>query len=170
MAEDIQQKAYDSQVARLMQDFMQLQVKFWRVGLPEELARVQDRLDDMYPRDRAKLAATYDLFYRTSHHLYRKSSLTMGELSRALSAPLSTATGMVDWLVDNGYAQRLPDPEDRRIVRVALTDDGRKLHETIESYLGRRVQQMFSCLTDDERDTLFAIIRKVVSAMRKVEV
>ena len=47
----------------------------------------------------------------------------MGELSNALSLPFSTATRMVDYLVARGYIQRLSDTTDRRVVRVALTDE-----------------------------------------------
>lgn len=168
MAEDVQQEAYANRIARVVQDFLQLQMKF-KAMLPEELAQLQNRLDEIHPRGKPHRAVNYDLFYRISHHLYRKSNLTMGELSSALSMPLSTATGMVDWLVNDGYVQRLPDPEDRRIVRVALTDSGRELHKMVEDFVGQRFQQIMSCLTDEERDTLFAIIRKVVSAMRKVK-
>jgi DNA-binding MarR family transcriptional regulator len=92
----------------------------------------------------------------------------MGELSGALSVPLSTATRMVDWLVSSGYAQRLPDVEDRRVVRVALTDSGRELHRTIESYTSERVQQILFCLTPEEQATLFALIRKVVAALKGI--
>jgi len=58
--------------------------------------------------------------------------------------PFSTATRMVDWFVDNGYAQRLPDPEDRRVVRVALTDSGRELYQTIERYMVQHFRLMLS--------------------------
>ena len=93
----------------------------------------------------------------------------MGELSSALSVAVSTATQMIDWMVDDGYAQRLPYQEDRRIVRVALTDTGREFHKTIESYLGQRFRQVLSRLTDEERAMLFTIIPKLVSALKEVK-
>jgi DNA-binding MarR family transcriptional regulator len=90
----------------------------------------------------------------------------MGELSDALSVPLSTATRMVDWLVKNGYAQRLPDPEDRRIVRVTLTSNGRKIYKAIESYIEQRFEQILSCLTVEEQGTLYTLLSRVMSALK----
>ena len=167
MAGDIQQEFDANQIARFVADVFQLEMKIHAM-LPEELARIKDELDGMSPSVKPARKVNYHLFYRTSHNLYQKSSLTMSELSDALSVPLSTATGMVDWMVDNGYVQRLSDPEDRRIVRVALTDEGRKLHKAIENYMGQHFQQIFSRLTVDERHMFIAIIRKLWLALKEV--
>jgi len=178
MAGDSQQEASSDQIAGVMHEFMQLSGmvhEFMRLrtrfkaSLPEELARLQDRLDEMHHKDRPHHLANYDLFYHMSHILYQKDNLTMGELSSVLSVPLSTATRMVDWLVDNGYAARLPDPEDRRIVRVALTDSGREIHITIESWLKQRFRQILSHLTAEERTTLLVLMGKMVSALEGIE-
>ena len=168
MGDDIQEEAYTSQIAQFVQDFLQVQMKF-KTMLPKELAQLQNRLDEIQPEDEPHRGVNYDPFYRISHNLYRKSNMTMGELSGALSVQISTATRMVDWMVNDGYAQRLPDPEDRRIVRVALTDTGRELHKTIESYLVQRFRQVFSRLTDEERTALFAIMPKVASALKEIK-
>ena len=161
MANDIPQQVYDKQVTLVVQGFMQIWNKFDSM-LSGELAQIQERLDGMHPSKEPHPHANYELFYRVSNSIYRKSNLTMGELSNTLSVPLSTATRIVDWLVDNGYVERLPDPEDRRIVRIALTDIGRQLHQTIENYITQRVQQIISCLTTEERTTLLALVGKVV--------
>lgn len=178
MADDSQQEASSNQIAGVMHEFMQiagmvheftqLRIRF-KASFPEELARLRDRLDKIHPKDRPHRLANYDLFYRMSHILYQKDNPTMGELSSVLSVPLSTATRMVDWLVDNGYATRLPDSEDRRIVRVALTDSGREIHKTIESWLKQRFRQILSCLTAEERTTLLALMGKIVSASEGIE-
>ena len=56
-------------------------------------------------------------------------SLRMGQLASALGVALSTATGTVDRLVEQGLLTRHEDPEDRRSVVVSLTERGR---DTIE--------------------------------------
>ncbi|MCL4465586.1 MAG: MarR family transcriptional regulator [Chloroflexi bacterium] len=62
--------------------------------------------------------------------------LRMGQLASSLGVALSTATGIVDRLVEQGLLVRQEDPEDRRLVVVRLTEKGR---ETIE--LPHRVSQ-----------------------------
>jgi DNA-binding MarR family transcriptional regulator len=77
---------------------------------------------------------------------------------------------MVDWFVDNGYVQRLHDPEDRRVVRVALTDSGRDLYQAIEGYMAQRFQQMLSPLTVEEQGVLLMLLEKVARALRDAEI
>ena len=89
----------------------------------------------------------------------------MGELSQALSVPLSTATRIVNWWVDTGLAKRLPDPDDRRIVRIALTDNGRRFHETIEDYLVKHMESVVSCLTASDQQTLMALFEKIGASL-----
>lgn len=166
MTEDIKQKAYTGQINEIVHGFMQVWIKFDSV-LPVELTKIQKHLNGIKPSNESSPETNYQLFYRFSSCIYRKSNLTMGELSSAMAVPLSTATRIADWLVSKGYAQRLPDPEDRRIVRIALTDSGRELHETIEEYIGGRVQQILSHLSFEEQMMLFALFRKVVSAFKE---
>jgi len=167
MTDDVQQRAYADQITALVQGFVQVWTKF-EAMLHEELARRQDRLEGTQPETESRSYTNYDLFYRVSSSMRGKDNVTMGELSSALSVPLSTGTRMVDWLVSSGYAQRLPDVEDRRVVRVALTDSGRELYRTIESYTSERVQQILFCLTREEQATLFALMRKVVAALKGI--
>ena len=100
-------------------------------------------------------------FFNSSGALYRTTNLTMGELSKSIAAPMSSTTRMVNWLVDNGYAIRLSDPDDRRIVRVTLTDEGRKLHEYIESHIIQRVRETMQLLTQEEQTTIMNIFDKL---------
>jgi len=163
MEDNASQKMDSTRVNHLVQDFLQFLMKA-QTMLPQELTQLQKQLDELYPKHQP--AVKYDLFYRISRNLYRKSSMTMGELSNALLIPISTATGMVDLLVNSGYAQRVSDPEDRRVVRVALTDSGRELHQTIENHLGQQIQRILSYLTEKEQNTFLAIIPKMLSALR----
>ena len=167
MSGDIQQKVYDEQITAVVHGFTQVWNRF-EVMLDKELAHIQERLNGIQPGKEPHTISNHELFYRVSNSIQQKDNLTMGELSSALAVPLSTATRIVDWLVDNGYTQRLPDQEDRRIVRVALTDIGREMHEIIENYIRQRVQQILACLTDEERAPLLTLVGKVVFALKEI--
>ncbi len=167
MAEDNQQKLYDEQITAVVHGFTQIWNKF-EVMLDKELDQMQERLNGIQPGKAPHTISNHELFYRVSNSCQQKGNLTMGELSSALSVPLSTATRIIDWLVDNGYAQRLSDQEDRRIVRVALTDVGQEMHTIIDSYIRQRVQQILSCLTFEERATLLTLVGKVVSTLKEI--
>ncbi|MBE9482740.1 MAG: MarR family transcriptional regulator [Chloroflexi bacterium] len=167
MKEDIEQKLYDAEITAVVHGFIQVWNKF-ESTLSTELTRIQESLEGLRPGKESHPNANYELFYRVSSNIYLKDSVTMGELSKSLSVPLSTATRMVDWLVDNGYLERLPDAEDRRVVRVTLTNLGQEIHKTIDRYIRHRVQQIFSCLTNEERTTLLTLIGKVIYSLKEV--
>jgi DNA-binding MarR family transcriptional regulator len=165
MEDDIEQKLYDAEITAIVHGFIQVWNKF-ESTLSTELARIQESLNGLQPGKESHRNNNYELFYRVSSDLYLKDSITMGELSRSLSVPLSTATRMADWLVDNGYLERLPDIEDRRVIRVALTNIGKELHKIIDGYIRHRIRQIFSCLTYEEQTTLINLIGKVVSSLK----
>ena len=50
----------------------------------------------------------------------------MGAIAALLSSSLSSATSMIDRLVDKGLVERVSDSEDRRVVVCRLTDSGRE--------------------------------------------
>ncbi len=161
------QKLYDYQITAVVHGFMQVWNKF-EATLSKELTQIQERLEGMHPGRESHPDANYELFYRVSSNIYLENSVTMGELSKIMTVPLSTATRIADWLVDKGYMERLPDPEDRRVVLVTLTSVGRELHRTIDGYVKQRIEEIFSCLTDEERTALLVLVGKVVSSLKEI--
>jgi DNA-binding MarR family transcriptional regulator len=134
--------------------------------LPEELLQQKECLQKLHLHDGSRRTPDKDLFFRVGMTLSRHGKpLPMGELSKALDVPLSTATRIVDGLVENGYAERVADPEDRRVVRVALTEQGRALFQVIHSYLQRGVDEILSQFTSEERDQLLFLLRKAARIM-----
>ncbi len=129
--------------------------------LEDELILLQQYFDEIRSPGMPTPIPEDITFYNMSSTLYRTDNLTMGELSKGIASPMSSTTRMVNWLVDNGYALRLSDPDDRRIVRVALTDEGRKLHEYIESHIIQRVRETMQILTQEEQVAVMAVFEKL---------
>jgi DNA-binding MarR family transcriptional regulator len=158
---------YNSQITAVVHGFMQVWNRF-EATLSKELSQIRENLQGMHPQREHHPDANYELFYRACSSLYPKGNVTMGEFSNALSVPLSTATRIADWLVENGYIQRLPDSDDRRVVRIALTDAGKELFKAIDRYIRERMRQILSSLTAEERTSLLTLISKVVSGLKEV--
>ena len=135
--------------------------------LPDEMSHLLNQLDGLPPEERPRHIANPTAFLRVLNFLHRNANPTMGELSHALSVPLPTATRMVSWYVDREYAERLADPSDRRIVRIALTEKGQRLHEAVDSHIERNVRRVISCLTPGEQSTLLDYLRKIAYALEK---
>lgn len=161
------QSSVDSNyITDIVHGFMQVWNKF-ESTLDKELAQIRENLEGMHPHRVGQSDANYELFYRASSSIYPQGSMTMGEFSTALSVPLSTATRIADWLVDNGYVQRFNDPEDRRVVRITLTDNGRGLYKAIDKYIKQRLQNILSCLDDEEMKAFLILVRKIVTRLKE---
>jgi DNA-binding MarR family transcriptional regulator len=91
----------------------------------------------------------------------------MGDLSRALNVPLSSATRVVDLLVKSSCVERLADPDDRRVVRVALTETGAAISRAVNSAIQRRAERMLRPFTPPERETLIVLLRKLVAGLEE---
>ena len=62
--------------------------------------------------------------------------------ARGWSSP-GTLTSVVNTLVREGYVERRPDPEDRRVVRLYVTDEGRRICEDYLTIAGPRWRAAF---------------------------
>jgi DNA-binding MarR family transcriptional regulator len=90
-------------------------------------------------------------------------SYGMSELGAMLGLAKSSLTGMVDRSERNGLVQRKPDPQDSRAVRVALTKQGAKLADAFYTETCRRIEELTSGFAPAERDTLAALLGRVVT-------
>ncbi len=168
MAQTVRKSAETELVATIVQDFVQMWSRF-EAMLHNELATTRDSSDNVRTGSRSNIDSSYTLFYRVANVIgNERNGMTMGELSNALSVPLSTATRTINWLVEAGYVERLSDPDDRRIVRVALTTEGSELYQTMQRYIEDRVRQILSCLSPREQATLFSFIGRVAAELKVV--
>ena len=65
--------------------------------------------------------------------LQRSGEMTMTRLADVLNVSLSSATGLVDRIVERGFVERSHPPEDRRLVRIRVTPEGTKMLEEIDA-------------------------------------
>src|ERR1700728_1852975 len=68
---------------------------------------------------------------KTLMRLGRTEGISMGEMARGIGCDPSYITALVDDLAEHGLAMREPDPLDRRVKLVVLTEKGRALAEEI---------------------------------------
>jgi DNA-binding MarR family transcriptional regulator len=155
------------EIVKLLQRIVRLRSRF-KVVAPENLAALRKQIHESKPSGKDAGIEDAGLFYNAGSVFFRyEGPITMGELSRDLEVPLSTATRTMDWLVNNGYAQRLPDPRDRRVVRVELTGKGRETFQAISAFMLGRVEQAMSPLNQAERKTFLSLLNKVLDGFEQ---
>ncbi len=96
--------------------------------------------------------------------LAQEGSLPMGELARRLGITASSATEVMDRLVEHGWVERLPAATDRRAVVVRLTGPAQEMAEQVRDALTSGTEALLAELDDRELATLVALQERVVGA------
>ena len=137
-----------------------------RAELIDEFLELQPRMrrwmTRIMPADiHAEMGAITMQQMHALHTIARRGAVTMGELAGCLdAASLSSATQMSDRLVKLGLVERMSDPDDRRLVRVALSSRGRELVTRREAVWREGVGQLLQGLTDEECATLVGLLKR----------
>jgi DNA-binding MarR family transcriptional regulator len=82
--------------------------------------------------------------------LVEEGPLPMRTLAETLDVSQASATGIVDRMEQRGLVERRRDDEDRRVVRVALTDAGRSLIAGIGAERRGHLAMLLDELSDDD--------------------
>jgi DNA-binding MarR family transcriptional regulator len=98
-----------------------------------------------------------------------QEALKMSEIAKALQLTLSSVTALVDKLEAKGFVTRQRSLEDRRIVRVSLTAEGRKFYGLVESAHRELSMSVLKVLSLEEQVTLLALFRKLAAKLRSGE-
>jgi DNA-binding MarR family transcriptional regulator len=161
----INQSARTTEFAEVVRGFMRLK-RHLKLVVPQDVAEARDRFHKLLPDGPEWSPNDFDLFYNVGALLYHQQEpMTMGELSQALDVPLSTATRIVDHLVKNDYAMRLPDPGDRRIVRVTLAMTGQQMYQVIDGFIQTRLDQILRHFTPEEQESLLGLLHRLLNAI-----
>jgi len=98
-------------------------------------------------------------------HLNKRQGTTIKELAMSLSVTSSAATQLVEALVQKGYIIRKVGTNDRRELRLMLSDKSKK---HIDELRGNRIQEMqhiFDVLTDEEFESYCRLCNKVAESL-----
>lgn len=90
-----------------------------------------------------------------------KDGLSQKYLAYLLGIRPQTLSEALAKLEEQGYVERRKDENDRRVMLVYLTDDGRERAEEIDARREQRAEDIFSVLTDEEKEQLARILAKL---------
>jgi DNA-binding MarR family transcriptional regulator len=97
--------------------------------------------------------------------LREKEDITMGELCDKLLLACSTATDLVDRMEKNGFLVRKRDPQDRRVIRLSITDKGKVVISEVLAARRRYVASILENLSAEERVQLGESLERLHSLM-----
>ena len=93
--------------------------------------------------------------------LLEVGTLTQRELTEWLGIQPGSASEVLAKLEKSGLILRTESPSDRRTTDISLTEQGKKMAKEAADQRKIRQEQMFGNLTEDEKDTLLALLEKL---------
>ncbi len=98
-----------------------------------------------------------------------KGDLTMKELGSSLGMIKGSLTQVVDKLIDTGLAIRKRSEQDRRQVKVSITDQGISLTDQADIRFENHIFENIQLLEDQEAEDLLAALKTLRNVSAKLE-
>lgn len=124
------------------------------------MTRAQQSVHQYFRSQLASLGVT-PVQYAVMDALWREDNLTPSQIASAISLDGSTVTGILDRLESKGLCKRLPDPNDRRALRVVLTESGRALEAPLMKVIAECNETILATFTTQEKDTLIELLQRL---------
>ncbi|MFE0041863.1 MarR family winged helix-turn-helix transcriptional regulator [Streptomyces albireticuli] len=86
----------------------------------------------------------------------------MADLAQRLEVVPRAVTTLVDALEANGAVRRVPDPTNRRVIRIELTEAGRATLRELREARRAAVEDILAPLSAQQRDTLGSLLTELM--------
>ncbi|WP_369193880.1 MarR family winged helix-turn-helix transcriptional regulator [Streptomyces djakartensis] len=86
----------------------------------------------------------------------------MADLAERLEVVPRAVTTLVDALEASGMVRRVPDPANRRVIRIELTDEGRSTLRELHAVRRSAAEEILAPLTGDQRETLGTLLDTLI--------
>lgn len=139
----------------------------WPMGIMGRIARLSRLLD----RELKEFFASYGLerwefdVLATLRRSGPPYELTTGALHRAAMVTSGAITNRCDRMVAKGLIERIPDSDDRRSIRVRLTERGLALVDEVVGPHVANEARLLAALDPEERDQLAGALRTLLASL-----
>ncbi|HMK54801.1 MAG TPA: MarR family transcriptional regulator [Methanobacteriaceae archaeon] len=143
--------------------------------------RLNKMVDDLYlffPLFRKKLfkhkkRLNQDKIPHSSYYvlkiLEKRGDLPMSEIGRKIHISKSNMTALIDKLVKNELAERLPDKNDRRVIKIAITDKGSDLLMDWRIHSNNEIKKNLSVLSDEDLEKFYQSVENMKEVLYKLK-
>jgi DNA-binding MarR family transcriptional regulator len=120
-----------------------------------------------------KMAYTNNLVHlsilqiQTLFFLSQNKKTSMGEIANYFHIELPSATSLVNKLCDQKFVVRHADEQDRRLVLIILTAEGKKMLLQAMSQRRKKLEKVLSYLSVAEKSELLSILKTLNTKLEK---
>ena len=107
-------------------------------------------------------------YYHILKVLMIRGELPMSEIGRRVYISKSNMTSIIDKLVENGLAERLPDKNDRRVINITITPNGKDLLMNWRKHYNNDIKMNLSTLSDEDIKKFYESIENMKEILLKM--
>ena len=143
--------------------------------LSEQMLIIKDFIDEFYNKTvfHGERSLNSDLTPTQIKSLFAfekdDQAYPIGELGKNARVKSSTMTDMIDRLEEDGIAERTRDEDDRRVVKVRLTDKGKKIKRQFSVKMREGVEEAFAHLSENEKKILIDHLKGAYQILKRIE-
>jgi DNA-binding MarR family transcriptional regulator len=112
---------------------------------------------------RDKLPRNYMVIINSKYYENQPISV----MADKLSISRSHMTGHIDQLVKDGLLRKVPDKNDRRIIRIVTTPEGRVVRDKYLKIFETHIEKKLSLLSPEELEELYKSIDTIQNVVKK---
>lgn len=159
---------------------------FTGLEIPRDYYKIKEekQMDEMYKDIYKKLMTLqwllrrYQMMNCKEHNIYENRNEGQGRVLALLKIQPEIATKDMAYLLGikqqslnellkklekSGYVKRKPSKEDKRVMIVCLTEEGKKVKQKEEEY-----KEIFDCLTNEELEQFSSYIDRILSSLEEM--
>lgn len=95
--------------------------------------------------------------------------ITHSDLCQRLMLSKAPVTGIVDRLVRDGYARRVPDEKDRRVSRIVIRSKGEAAWRRVRDSLRDHADRHCAGLSPDEQQTVVLLLARMLDSVARAD-
>ncbi|MBQ1274411.1 MAG: MarR family transcriptional regulator [Cellulosilyticum sp.] len=99
--------------------------------------------------------------------IYKEQMVNMSEVAEYINAPLNTATGVISRLEKRKLVERTRDCQDKRVVKISLTNEGRIYFNQEKKLLMKYFIALMGQLSGEEKQALASVMDKVIKLFKE---
>lgn len=105
--------------------------------------------------------------FKTLRFLRYNGSSTSSELADIFCVGKSSITAIITRLSDKGLIQRLPEEKDRRVINLALSDEGKRVCDVMEEQVQTVLMGVITHFDEQEAQAFIHTYEKLANEMMK---
>jgi len=94
--------------------------------------------------------------------LLHEDGLTQNQISKLVGKDHTCVSRLIENLIKKNIVKKIPDPDDKRINLIYLTEEGKKIQNNVVPTVKENLHKVFFNVTDEEKIIFSKVLDKII--------